>query len=229
MNVLIACEESQTVCTAFRERGHNAFSCDLQECSGGHPEWHIKRDIFTLYPAHGCCFTTQAGTTENVPHFDLIIAHPPYTYLSNVATRAHSLKRTSDRMIIDRTFKRIDAIKFFMRFAYHAERTGIPTAIENPVGIIGSVYRKPDQIIDPWMFAESVDDIENYVKKRTALWLYNLPKLVPNDLPEPDLRAQWGVHPSGKPRTWEDSFSRSPKVRSKTFLGIAKAMAEQWG
>ena len=164
MNVLVACEESQTVCKAFRARGHNAFSCDVQECSGGQPEWHIKQDIFTLYPARECRFTTQAGTSETVRHFDLIIAHPPCTYLSNVANRSHSLKCTSDRMIIDRTFKRIGAITFFMRFAYNAERTGIPTAIENPIGIIGSVYRKPDQIIDPWMFAESVDDKENYFK-----------------------------------------------------------------
>ena len=226
MNVLIACEESQTVCKAFRELGHNAYSCDLQECSGGHPEWHIRRNILTINPARDCTFNTQFGNTVRVPKFDLLIAHPPCTYLSNVANRSHSLKCTDDSDIIARTFWRVDAITFFMHFACHAVRTGIPTCIENPIGVMSTVYRKPDQIISPWMFAESIDDKENYVKKRTGLWLYNLPLLKSN------LRDILGCYPSGKTKCWEDTLDRSggaAKARSKTFPGVAKAMAEQWG
>lgn len=102
-------------------------------------------------------------------------------------------------------------------------------AIENPIGFMNSAYRKPDQIIHPYMFAESKEDTENYVTKATCLWLHNLPKLCETGLEKPDNAALFGRLPSGKARTWEDTYSRSGKVRSKTFLGIAKAMAEQWG
>ena len=102
-------------------------------------------------------------------------------------------------------------------------------AIENPIGFMNSAYRKPDQIIHPYMFAESPDDTENYVTKATCLWLHNLPVLRGNEIPKPNNAKLYGVMPSGKARTWEDTYSRDAKVRSKTFPGIAKAMAEQWG
>lgn len=161
--------------------------------------------------------------------YDLIIAHPPCTYLSNVATRAHSARMTPIDAINARTMKRIDAMKFFMKFVFaDCERV----AIENPVGVMNTCYRKPDQIIQPYMFAESVDDDVNYHTKRTCLWLKGLePLIVTSDLPKPDLRAIYGTYPSGKTPCWEDTISGKDraKLRSKTFPGIARAMAEQWG
>lgn len=226
-NVLIACEESQRVCTAFRKMGHNAFSCDIIDPSGGHPEWHIKGDALEII--NGGIFYTMSGDVYEVLRWDIIIAHPPCTYLSMVATRAHSLKCTSIEKINARTILRIDAMQFFMHFV-NANCDHI--AIENPKGIMNTAYRKPDQIIDPYMFAESVDDTENYVTKATCLWLKGLPILTGNGLPKPDNLSLFGRHPSGKTATWEERLDRSggaAKARSKTFQGIAKAMAEQWG
>lgn len=228
MNVLVACEESQEVCKAFRAKGHRAFSCDLQECSGGHPEWHIQADVLPLL--NGNCTFKTADThthTQDGP-WDLLIAHPPCTYLSNVATRAFSLRCTPAEKVMKRWEERAKAAVFFMYFALaNAPRK----AIENPVGFMNSAYRKPDQIIHPYMFADSVDDQENYHTKRTCLWLSGLPKLKTNDLPMPDLRAIYGTYPSGKTPCWEDQVRGADraKIRSKTFPGIAKAMAEQWG
>ena len=237
MNVLVACEESQRVCTAFRERGHNAFSCDIQEPSGGHPEWHILGDVLdVLNPSqisesfYGIVFRTMDGEPHRIDgNWDLIIAHPPCTYLSNVATRHHSLKCTKREKIIERTQKRIDAMQFFLIFE---SCPCAHIAIENPIGVINTCYRKPDQIISPYMFAESIDDTENHVTKATCLWLKGLPILKGNGLPKPDNKKMYGVMPSGKAKTWEDSLCRSggaAKARSKTFPGIARAMAEQWG
>lgn len=178
MNVLIACEESQTVCRAFREVGHNAFSCDIQECSGGHLEWHILGDVMRyLNPTkyeNRIAFSTMDGEQHIVEKWDLIIAHPPCTFLSNVATRHHSLNNSTLELINDRTFKRIEAMQFFMNIA-NADCDRI--AIENPVGVMNTAYRKPDQIIEPYFFAESEEDTENYVTKRTCLWLKGLPIL----------------------------------------------------
>ena len=229
MNVLVACEESQAVCTAFREKGHRAFSCDIQECSGGHPEWHIKGDVLPILNGDRV-FVTEAGTTEIIDgKWDLIIAHPPCTYLTNVATRSHSIRCTPLEKINARTIDRIDSMAFFMRFVF-ADCDRI--AIENPIGVMNTCYRKPDQVISPYQFAESQEDSKNYVTKATCLWLKGLPTLQTNDLKKPNNRELFGVMPSGKSRTWEDSLDRSggaPKARSKTFPGIAKAMAEQWG
>lgn len=209
MKVLIACEESQRVCIAFRERGHEAYSCDIQDCSGGHPEWHIKGDA--LEAIQGGTITTCDGVPHDIGKWDLLIAHPPCTYLSNVAARWE---------------ERAKGAVFFMRFlSANAERI----AIENPVGFMSSAYRKPDQIIHPYMFAASAEDTENYVTKATCLWLFNLPKLQGNGLPKPNNAELYGRMPSGKARTWEDTYSCSGKVRSKTFSGIAEAMAAQWG
>ena len=153
----------------------------------------------------------------------MIIAFPPCTYLTMCATRHHSLKLTKLEKINERTQKRIEAMDFFMKFV-NADCDRI--AIENPVGIMNSAYRKPDQIIEPYFFAESADE---YVTKRTCLWLKGLPELKHEEREKPDNAKMWGVLPSGKTRTWEDTYSRKASVRSKTFYGVAKAMAEQWG
>ena len=224
MNVLVACEESQRVCNEFRKLGHNAFSCDIQKCSGGHPEWHIQGDALRII--NGGRIVTMDGTTHDIGKWDMLIAHPPCTYLSNVATRHYSLRCTPPEKVVSRWEERAKAAVFFM-FFYLAD---IPkVAIENPVGFMNTACRKPDQIIHPYMFADGVDDAEQYVTKATCLWLRGLPKLKTNDLPKPDNAKIYGRMPSGKSRTWEDTYSRNSKTRSKTFPGIARAMAEQWG
>lgn len=228
MKILIACEESQAVCTEMRRLGHEAYSCDIQECSGGHPEWHIMQDVLPLINGN-CIFNTMTGTEHVIRgSWDMIIAHPPCTYLTVVANRNHSVKTTQLTRITERTIKRINAMLFFMCFV-RADCGKI--AIENPVGIMSTCYRRPDDIIHPYMFAESVDDTENYVTKRTCLWLKGLPILQRNNLQKPDNAKIFGVYPNGKARTWEECVSRKggeAKARSKTFPGIARAMAKQW-
>lgn len=226
MNVLVACEESQTVCIAFRRRGHNAFSCDLQNPSGGHPEWHILCDATKLLKSRDIVFNTMDGVEHIIPKWDLLIAHPPCTYLSNVCTRGFSLKSTRAEKVVDRWKKRAEAAVFFMYFTLAPIEC---IAVENPVGFMNTAFRKPDQIIDPYMFAESEQDKDNYVTKRTCLWTKNLQKLVQtNKLKRPNNKKMLGTYPNGKARTWEDSI-HGGKARSKTFPGIAEAMAEQWG
>ena len=172
MNILVACEESQRVCTEFRKRGHRAFSCDIIEPSGGHPEWHIQADVLPLLNGK-CEFTTLDGKEHKQDgKWDMLIAFPPCTYLSNAATRSHSLKRTPLQKINDRTLLRVKAMQFFMNFA-NADCDKI--AIENPIGVMNTCYRKPDQIIHPYMFADSENDREQYVTKATCLWLKQLP------------------------------------------------------
>lgn len=177
LNVLIACEESQRVCIEFRKRGHNAFSADLQACSGGHPEWHVKGDATWLLDGR-CVFRTQNGDVHTCVQWsawDLIIAHPPCTYLTLCGTRHYSRRVTPEEKVRQRMIERTKAVELFMRFATaNCEHI----AIENPMGYMSRYWRKPDQYIHPWMFAESVLDVENYVTKRTGLWLKNLPPLV---------------------------------------------------
>lgn len=222
MKVLVACEESQRVCKAFRERGHEAYSCDIQKCSGGVPEWHILMDAKAVL--NGGTMRLQTGNKIDIDRWDLIIAHPPCTYLSNVATRHHSLNCTPLNWINARTNNRIEGMQFFMR-CIEADCDKI--AVENPVGIMNTVYRKADQIIHPYMFAE---DEEEEVTKGTCLWLKGLPPLLPKRNVKPDNREKYGVHPSGKAKDWESQITKNRSVeRSKTFFGIAKAMAEQWG
>ena len=226
MNVLIACECSQTVCKEFRALGHEAYSCDIEKQYGGHPEWHIKGDCREILRG-GQMFKTEDGSTHNIDKWDLIIAHPPCTYLSNAATRSHSLKGATIEQINARTAKRIQAQEFFMKFA-NVDCDKV--AIENPVGVMNTVYRKPDQIIEPYQFAESEEDIENYVTKRTCLWLKGLKLLQGNNLDKPNNAERFGRHPNGKARCWEEMVKGDrATVRSKTFPGIARAMAEQWG
>ncbi len=240
MKVLVACEESQRVCVAFRELGHEAYSCDIIEPSGGHPEWHILGDVLevlnpTFYKDYAgfvekrIQFSTMNDKMHIVKKWDLIIAHPPCTYLTNVATRHHSLKCSSIERINERTFKRIEAMQFFMNIV-NADCEHI--AVENPVGVMNTAYRKPDQIIHPYYFAKNENDTENYVTKATCLWLKGLPQLTYQELLKPDNGRIYGKLPSGKNKTWEDSLCRAggaAKARSKTFPGIATAIAEQWG
>lgn len=228
MKVLIACECSQTVCKAFRFIGHEAYSCDIEPCYGGYPEWHIQKDVLKILEHCSVSFSTQDGAYHTVDKWDLIIAHPPCTYLSNAATSKHSLKSTTLEEINERTAKRIQAQEFFMQFT---KANCDKIAIENPVGVMSTVYRKPDQIIEPYQFAESEEDKENYVTKRTCLWLKGLPLLKTNSLQRPNNKELFGVWSNGKARCWNDRiYSKNrANIRSKTFSGIARAMAEQWG
>ena len=236
MNVLVACEESQRVCKAFLDKGHNAYSCDLVKCDkdgGGIPERHILMDALAVI--NGGVFRLETGKKIEIAKWDLIIAHPPCTYLSHAATRHHSTKMTPVNWINGRTLNRINAMQFFMSFVYaNCEKI----AIENPVGVMNTCYRKPDQIIHPYYFADSVDDSENYHNKRTCLWLKNLnPLLRTSNLPEPEpMYICQGEKSKLKRIHWAEGMrniyggqKERAKARSKTFPGIAKAMAEQWG
>ena len=202
MRVLVACEESQAVCKEFRRLGHEAYSCDIQPCSGGHPEWHVLGDATVAL--NGGCITTMDGQTHDVGKWDMLIAHPPCTYLSNVATRHYSLKCTPAEKVVSRWNQRARAAVFFMLFCC----ADIPrVAVENPVGFMNTAYRKADQVIHPYMFAESENDTAQYVTKATCLWLKGLPRLKTNELPKPDNKKLFGSFPSGKARTWEDTYS----------------------
>jgi site-specific DNA-cytosine methylase len=234
MNILVACEESQRVCVAFRKKGHNAFSCDVIECSGGHPEWHIKQDVLPLLNGN-CEFTTCDGTAHQIDgKWDMIIAHPPCTYLSNAGTRHFSLRVSEPQNVVNRWEKRAKAAVFFMCFIL-ADCDKI--CVENPVGFMNTAYKKASQIIHPYMFATDENDIENYVTKRTCLWLKGLKTLDTNDLkaPQPKYICQ-GEKCKGKKIGWCEGIKGTTggqvgraKARSKTFSGIANAMAEQWG
>lgn len=232
MKILIACEESQTVCIEMRRLGHECYSADIQEPSGGHPEWHILGDVLPLINGN-CEFATMDGTNHKITgKWDLLIAHPPCTYLSSVTTRHLSLKMTPAEKVVDRMWKLAKAAVFFMQFAL-ADCDRI--CIENPLGFMSTLWRKPDQIVYPFYFADSEDDIENYQKKRTCFWLKGLRQLErKNQLKPPE---PYGYTKSGKPINFEEAHGKiagfqhggkSAKARSKTFPGIAKAMAEQW-
>lgn len=235
MNVLVACEESQRVCIEFRRKGHNAFSCDIMECSGGHPEWHIQGDVLPLLNGQ-CSFATMDGTEHRIDgRWDMIIAFPPCTYLTSAGTRHYSLRMNPEWKVRERERLRQDAANFFLAFA-NADCEHI--AIENPVGYMNTNYRKPDQIIHPYFFASNERDSDNYVQKRTCLWLKNLPELQRTtnlDKPSPQYYCQ-GEKCKGKAIGWCEGIKGTAggqagraKARSKTFPGIAKAMAEQWG
>lgn len=234
MKLLVCCEESQTVCKAFRELGWEAYSCDIEPNSGGHPEWHIQQDVLPLIDGD-CSFKTVDGIEHAINgEWDLLICHPPCTYLTSAGTRHFSPKCNPPEKIKKRELEREYAAEFFMRFV-NAKCEHI--AIENPVGYMNTHYRKPDQIIHPYYFASSKEDKENFVKKRTCLWLYNLPLLRYNnikDKPEPLYICQ-GDKCKGKAISWCEGIKGThggqkgrAKARSKTFPGIAQAMAEQW-
>ena len=210
MKVLVACEESQRVCTAFREKGHEAYSCDLQPCSGGHPEWHIMQDVIPLLDGR-CSFKTTDGIEHSIDgKWDLLIAHPPCTYLSNAGAR---FLYPNGKLNEERLAKGMVAKDFFMHF-YNADCDRI--AIENPIP--SKVYGLPPytQTIQPWMFGHPV-------QKKTCLWLNGLPELQPTNVVE----ERQSTKISGN---WFNSGGKErQKNRAKTFPGIAKAMAEQWG
>lgn len=218
MRVLIACEESQAVCKAFRSLGHEAYSCDIQECSGEHPEWHIQGDAIEV--AYG-------------QDWDMMIAHPPCTYLAVSGARWMYHPDDKDLPFEDRRphpkhphrrQQQAEAMEFVLKLS----STPIPRiAIENPVSVISSKWRKPDQIIQPWQFGHEAT-------KSTCLWLKGLPLLEPTDIVGKGERV---VFKSGKshPAWYAEAFNKArtredrSKMRSKTFEGIATAMAEQWG
>ena len=221
MKVLVACEESQRVAIEFRKLGHEAYSCDLLDCSGNHPEWHIKKDV-TLLLNGNCIFHTVDGVEHEISgKWDMIIAFPPCTYLTVTGNRWFNFEKYGDKAI-QRMLDRNDAIKFFMTIA-NADCDKI--AIENPVGIMSTKWRKPDQIIQPFEFGDAYE-------KRTCLWLKGLQKLTPTEIVNVPDRVQFK---SGKTMAkWFVESTNLPKeqralVRSKTFPGIAKAMAMQWG
>ena len=210
MNVLIACEESQRVCIAFRERGNNAFSCDIEPCSGGHPEWHIMQDVLPLLNG-SCCFKTVDGTEHTIDgKWDLIIAHPPCTYLSNAGARFLYPKGVLNEQ---RLQKGLEAKEFFMAL-YNADCEKI--CVENPIP--SKVYELPpySQIVQPYEHGHPV-------QKKTCLWLKGLPLLKPTNIVEErestKIAGNW-YNKGGKDRQ---------RNRAKTFPGIAAAMAEQWG
>ena len=221
MRILLACEESQRVCTEFRKKGHEAYSCDIIDQSGGHPEWHIMQDVIPLLNGN-CEFTTTDGKKHViVGQWDMIIAFPPCTYLTVTGNRWFNVERYGEKAI-KRYKDRENAIYFFMAFA-NSDCEKI--AIENPVGVMSSEWRKPDQIINPWQFGDSFE-------KKTCLWLKGLPKLIPTNIVEIPPRKKFDsgkTMPAWYAEAWHLPKEERAKLRSKTFPGIAKAMAEQWG
>lgn len=222
MKVLVACEESQTVCKEFRKLGHEAYSCDIQECSGGHPEWHIQGDVLYLLDGY-CCFETMDGVKHTVDgKWDLIIAFPPCTYLSNAgACRLYPKKGCLDET---RYQKGLKAKEFFLKFL-NADCQHI--AVENPVSSKAFNMPKHSQEIQPY---EYNDDGNQPYTKKTRLWLRGLPLLVPTT---PNCKPIGPYVPAGtgrKDRSKYGSAKRGEdaKNRAKTFPGIARSMAQQW-
>lgn len=220
MKVLVACEESQAVCKAFREKGHEAYSADIQDCSGGHPEWHIKGDVIP-YINGNCKFKTMDGTEHTIEgKWNILIAHPPCTYMSNAgACRLYPKKGQLNQ---ERYQKGLEAKDFFLQFI-NADCDKI--AVENPI---------PSKVFELPKYTQSIQPYEHGhpFTKKTCLWLKNLPPLKPTEIVEPK-----GPYVCGNSEIWKKQAAngivygkeKSAKHRSKTFAGIAQAMAEQWG
>lgn len=218
MRVLVACEESQRVCIAFREKGHEAYSCDIQDCSGGHPEWHIKQNVLMILNGN-CAVYLQTGKAKYIDgKWDLIIAHPPCTRLCSSGQRWLYFGDEGYRH--KKRIEQLEAISFFYKFVM-ADCDKI--AIENPVGIMSTCYRKPDQIYNPYDFEGETEC------KKTCLWLKGIAPLMPTQVIPKEERTQgiWKAQFNGKSYGW--SSPETAKLRSKTPIGVAKAMAEQWG
>lgn len=232
MKILVACEESQAVCREFRKRGHDAYSCDILECSGGHPEWHIKDNVIKLLKGN-CVFETMDGISHCINKWDMLLAFPPCTDLAVSGARHFESKRKDGRQR--------KSIEFFCKFL---ETDIDKVCIENPINIISGDYIekyykdlcikynlpiKPSQIIQPWMWGDNVP-------KSTCLWLKGLPLLKPNILEKPEMEyKEWIDKKNGikkRQAVWYyDALKHKGsigKIRSKTFPGIARAMAEQW-
>lgn len=200
MKILVACEESQAVTKELRRLGHEAYSCDIIECSGGHSEWHVMQDVLPLIDGD-CEFVSMDGQAHRITgRWDMIIAFPPCTDLAVSGARYFAEKQRDGRQQ--------SSIDFFMRFA---EADCPRIAIENPIGIMSTKWRKPDQIIQPWQFGHGET-------KATCLWLKGLPKLAQTEIAEGREQRVWKMPPSKDRAT----------LRSKTYPGIARAMAEQW-
>ena len=205
MRVLVACEESQAVCIQFRKLGHEAFSCDILPCSGGFPDWHLQQDVTELLKEK----------------WDMIIAFPPCTYLTVTGNRWFNVEKYGQKAI-ERIQDRFAAADFFMLFA-NADCKKI--AIENPVGVMSTIWRKPDQIIQPYQFGDVFE-------KKTCLWLKGLPKLRPTNIVQPPPRAKYKsgrTMPLWYADAWKLPKEERSLLRSKTFPGIAASMAIQWG
>lgn len=196
LKIIIGCEESQEICKAFRALGYEAYSCDLQPCSGDHPEWHFQEDIFEVIKRI---------------KFDLAIFHPPCTYLTISANKWYKdqpARKSGVLVGAERQEAREEAVEFFMKLM----NADIPhIAVENPVGVMSTRFRKPDQTIQPWMFGHGET-------KATCLWLKNLPKLKPTNIVNGREQRLHELPPSAD----------RAKLRSKTYSGIAEAMALQW-
>ena len=232
LNILVACEESQAVCKAFRKLGHNAYSCDLLDCSGEHPEWHFNHDVTKVLDQSD--LTLQNGEKAKIKgDWDIMIGHPPCTYLAVSGARwfyhpddagLPVEQRRPHPRFPNRAQDREDGAAFFMLLA-NANVKRI--AIENPIGIMSKRWRKPDQSIQPYMFGDPFS-------KNTSLWLKNLRPLHPSK--ETDDHGERIVFKSGKtqPKWYSDALSKAKTteerrtLRSKTFPGIARAIAEQW-
>jgi hypothetical protein len=231
LNVLVACEESQAVTKELRKLGHNAYSCDLLPCSGGHEEWHFNTDVFEIIENKGG--KLQNGKVVALKrNWDLMIAHPPCTFLAVSGARWYyhpddsklpvEIRRPHPRFP-NREKDKKEAIDFFIRLC---EAPIEHIAVENPVGIISTHYKKPTQTVHPWMFGDEAS-------KATCLWLKNLPQLVPTNIVGKGERV---ILSSGKslPKWYSDALTQSKSsaerrtLRSKTFEGLARAMAEQW-
>ncbi|WP_257882675.1 hypothetical protein [Prevotella melaninogenica] len=232
LNILVACEESQAVCKAFRKLGHNAYSCDLLDCSGEHPEWHFNHDVTKVLDQSD--LTLQNGEKAKIKgDWDIMIGHPPCTYLAVSGARWYYHpddaglpveQRRPHPRFPNRAQDREDGAAFFMLLA----NTNVKRiAIENPIGIMSKRWRKPDQSIQPYMFGDPFS-------KNTSLWLKNLRPLHPSK--ETDDHGERIVFKSGKtqPKWYSDALSKAKTteerrtLRSKTFPGIARAIAEQW-
>ena len=209
MKILVACEESQAVTKELRKLGHEAFSCDLLPCSGGHPEWHFKQDVFEVI---------EQG-------WNMMIAHPPCTFLA--VSGARWLYNKDGSKNIERWQNQAEALDFVQKLM---DAPINKIAIENPISVISSNIRKPDQIIQPYMFGDKA-------QKSTCLWLKNLPKLEPTDIVDKgefiEFISKKGVKKK-QPKWYFDALkdAKTPAerrtLRSKTFKGIAEAMATQW-
>lgn len=205
--VLVACEESQSVTIEMRNVGAEAYSCDILPCSGGHPEWHLQQDVSELL---------KDG-------WDMILAFPPCTFLTVTGNRWFDIEKYGEKAVT-RHRDREKAVKFFMLFADDANCGKI--AIENPVGVMSSRYRKPDQMIHPYQFGDAFE-------KKTCLWLKGLPELEPTNVVTPPARVRCKSWKNSMPAWYAEAWGlpkeERTRVRSKTFGGIARAMAEQWG
>ena len=228
MKILVACEESQRVCCAFRARGHEAYSCDILEPSGDHPEWHIQQDVLPLLNGN-CEFSTIDGTSHRIEgKWDMIIAFPPCTHLAVSGAPSFAKKREDGRQR--------EGLEFFCKF-FEADCDKV--VIENPVNIVAGDYcpkwfpdiaekyglpRKPSQYVQPYEYGEPT-------RKKTGLWIKGLPNLKPTNIVDPELVTY--TTKDGHTRTdtiWHQHTGKGDsRERSKTYIGIANAMAEQWG